>query len=154
MSSVEDSPASPSVALDTDGASEMSVGDGHGWSESYAWLDPDTSSWKTSQLSLITLSDSDGCSPTFPRSGSMRSGQLYQRAPWVHHIHVIGCSWWPTPTAAMGRRGWGLGQNDKGRYKQSTIERVHGVIALTGHWRPPVLMVERLMGFPDEWLVP
>lgn len=24
----------------------------------------------------------------------------------------------------------------------------------TGHWRPPVLMIERLMGLPDGWLRP
>jgi hypothetical protein len=54
----------------------------------------------------------------------------------------------------MGHRGWGLGRYERGRYRKSVIDRVHGVIELTGHWRPPVLMIERLMGLPDGWLRP
>jgi len=52
----------------------------------------------------------------------------------------------------MGRHGWGLGRFDQGRYKASTIDRVHGVIELTGRWRPPLAMLETLMGLPLTWL--
>lgn len=149
-----DSPANPSQPLASAGVRRTNGGDGPGCSTSFAHYDPTTSSWKTWQLSLMTPTPSDGCSVTWPTSGSMRNGQCYRHAPWVHHTCVIGCSWWPTPTAVMGRRGWGLGRYDQGRYRRSTIERVHGVITSIGHWRPPVLMIERLMGLPDRWLLP
>lgn len=110
--------------------------------------------WVTDQTELVSDLGLEQYSATWPRSGSMRNGQCYRRAPWVHHKHVSGCSLWPTPTAAMGDRGWGLGLHDQGRYRASMIERVHGVIRLTGRWRPPVLTIERLMGLPDGWLRP
>lgn len=86
--------------------------------------------------------------------GFNATGRSSPRAPWVPHTHGTDCSLWPTPTAAMGRRGWSLGRYEQGRYRKSVIERVHGVIQSLGHWRPPVLMIERLMGLPDGWLRP
>lgn len=146
--------ASPSPRLGCATVLATRVGDGRGCATSFARYDRASLSWRTSQLSFMTPTPSDGCSVTWPPSGSMRTGQCYQRAPWVHHTHVSGCSWWPTPTAAMGKRGWGLGRSERGRYRVSTRERVHGEMRSLGHWRPPVLMIERLMGLPDGWLRP
>ena len=49
-------------------------------SESYAWYDPNTSSWKTWQRSLIT--DWELFSESFPKQGTMQNGQLYLQVHW------------------------------------------------------------------------
>lgn len=131
------------------------MGMGPGWPTSFAWYDPDTSSWRTSQLSLatpISPTPSDGSSVTWPRSGSMHAGRCYPHTPWVPHTHANDCSHWPTPTASMGRCGWRLGQG--GRFKPATEQRVRGLIRSTGSWRPPGEAVEWLMGFPTNWSQP
>jgi len=64
---------------------------------SLARYDPDTSSWKTSQLCL------DGAletfSETWPRSGTMRSGTAFRLPTLVHLTDGIASGSWPTPTA-------------------------------------------------------
>lgn len=82
----------------------------------------------------------------------MRSGALYQRAPWVPHTDDAGCTYWPTPRAMLGRakahiipgrvrsEGWNLEEavahrGDSGGY----------VNPLWAAW---------LMGFPEGWLSP
>jgi hypothetical protein len=64
--------------------------------DSLASYDPATCSWRTSQTCLF--GGWEEYSATFPRSGTMRSGQLYQRALWVPHIHESACSSLPTLT--------------------------------------------------------
>lgn len=54
----------------------------------------------------------------------------------------------------MGAHGWGVGRNDRGRYRAEIIERVHGVILKAGRWRPPIASIEWLMGLPYGWLHP
>jgi hypothetical protein len=55
----------------------------------------------------------------------------------------------------MGRHGWGLTLQETGkRYSAGVRQRVHGVIESLGRWRPPVLMIETLMGLPPGWLRP
>ena len=113
--------------------SPTSGGAGRGWQTSFAWYDPATSWWRTSQVCLPTETLSAGSSPTWPRSGSMRAGACSPHAPWVPHTHGNACSSWPTPTAAMGARGWGLGKG--GRYRAATEEPdpwpdpIHGFLA-------------------------
>ena len=46
--------------------------------ESYAWFDPNTSSWKTWPRSLIT--DWELFSESFPRQGLMQNGELFEQA--------------------------------------------------------------------------
>lgn len=116
---------------------------------SLASYDPDSQSWKTSQRCLMTGWTS--FSGAFPRSGMMRSGRLYPRAPWVHHTCDSECSLWPTPTASMDGRGFGIPLNKKtGRYKQSTILRVHALVHEHG-WRIHPRFTEALMDFPSAW---
>ena len=66
--------------------------------ESYAWYDPNTSSWRTWQRSLIegwTL-----FSGNFPKQGMMQNGQLYLQVLWVPAINDQGGGSLPTPTAS------------------------------------------------------
>jgi hypothetical protein len=55
----------------------------------------------------------------------------------------------------MGRHGWGLTAHGIGKRSSLAMHlRVRGVIASLGRWRPPVLMIETLMGLPPNWLRP
>ena len=65
--------------------------------ESYAWYDPNTSSWKTWQRSLIT--DWTSYSGSFPKQGTMQNGQLYLQVHWEPVIKDQGGGSLPTPTA-------------------------------------------------------
>lgn len=66
--------------------------------ESFAYFDPDTSSWKTLQGSF--LAGLDEFSETWPRAGTTRSGTAFRRQPLAPITSVIGYSLWPTPTAS------------------------------------------------------
>ena len=67
-------------------------------SESYAWYDPDTLSWKTWQRSLIEGWTS--FSGNFPKQGMMQNGQLYQQVLWEPVISDQDGGSLPTPTAS------------------------------------------------------
>jgi len=114
---------------------------------SFAKYDPSLRSWRTSQRCLMETWET--FSETFPKSGSMRNGTLYRRAPWAHHTCDSECSLWPTPTASMDGRGFGipLHHNRRGRYKQSTVSRVRELVGSHG-WRIHPNFTEALMGFP------
>jgi hypothetical protein len=115
----------------------------------FARLDPVTSSWKTSQLSFIEgLTE---YSETWPEAGMMRNGQVYRHVPWVRHICDSACSLWPTPTASMDRRGFGIPLHDRSfRYNRSTTLRVQELVGKHG-WRIHPNFTEALMGFPLDW---
>ena len=66
----------------------------------FAYYDPDTHCWKTSQGTL--LSDLEALPVIWPRSGMTSNGTAYQRPPSVPLTDVTGCSYWPTPRAGMG----------------------------------------------------
>lgn len=142
------SPASPSRPLGSAEVRETPVGDGPGSVLSFAQYDPGTSSWRTSQTSLMTPTPSGGCSVTWPKTGSMRTGRCYRRAPWVHHIDVAACIWWPTARSTMAkvmvkirpkRDGYGL-----------NLEEVVAARGETGGYLNP-RWIEWLMGFPAGW---
>ena len=65
-------------------------------SESYAWYDQDSLSWKTWQRSLIM--DWTSFSESFPKQGTMQNGQLYLRVHWEPATDVQGGGVLPTPT--------------------------------------------------------
>ena len=114
--------------------------------ESFASYDPATSSWRTSQRCLnLELDEFLG---TWPEAGLMQRGKCYRRAPSVPHTHDGDCSLWPTPTASMDGRGFGIPLHNKtGRYKQSTVRRVQELVGKHG-WRIHPNFTEALMGFP------
>lgn len=99
MLSQQDSPVrtfhSPGKAPDLPAPVRDSTGK---WFEPFAWFDRDTLCWRTWQRSLV-----EGWEPfseTWPRSGMMRSGIAYRRAPLVPLTDETGSGLLPTPEAS------------------------------------------------------
>lgn len=98
ISSWADSPAPTSPSPDQGpGSTARSPGSGESSLGSLARWDPDSYSWRTSQLSLLEASTA--YSGTFSRSGTMRNGRLFRREPVVHLTGGTGSSSWVTPAA-------------------------------------------------------
>ena len=102
MSSLEASPAKTSPLQGIKQVLKASVADsGQSAPVFLGRFDPGTPSLKTSQTCFlengeIGLSE---FSATFPRSGMMRSGTVYQLPNLARTITEIGCGLWPTPRA-------------------------------------------------------
>jgi hypothetical protein len=115
------------------------------------WLasfDPATSSWRTSQLSL--LEDSIECLATLPRSGMTRNGIAYQQQPLAPLTSVTGSGLLPTPDTGEspnghGRRGGRIGN---GRQSGASLD----AMAKSGLWPTPVGSVAQLGEKPETWL--
>ncbi len=113
MSSQEDSPAKTSQSQETKQALKVSAVDyGQSAPVLLGSFDPDTPSLKTSQTCLtesgeLGLSEFSG---TFPRSGMMRSGTVYQLPNLARTITEIGSGlsatqerfYWRTPDTGSG----------------------------------------------------
>jgi hypothetical protein len=65
------------------------------WPASLAKYDPDTSSWRTPQCSLFE--DLEPSLETWPRWGSMRNGECWERPMWERRTSEIESGLWPTP---------------------------------------------------------
>ena len=107
------SPAAVTVST----ASE--VGYGEKWRGSFAKYDPSESKWKTAQCSL--LGDSDEFLETWPRWGSMLSGESFLRPIPALTISESASGFWPTPTASLADKG-GRVTPTKGREGGTLIE--------------------------------
>ena len=91
---------------------------GHTWQGWLAKFDPNTSSWRTAQCSL--LEDLNECLETLPKSGMTRNGLLWE-LPMLEHPTsetVFGFSL-PTPVSSDATSGAVIGKNDK-FYQTST----------------------------------
>lgn len=102
-SSAEASPASPSASRGSDSPKPTSGGSGPSSSASFAYYDPASSSWKTSQVSF--LPECQTYSETWPRAGMTQNGTAYQRPQLVPRTCVTESSLLPTPVAGMADRG-------------------------------------------------
>lgn len=103
MSSAAASPAKTSQSPAREqGSTEPARVFGPSTHDSLASFDPDTSSWRTSQLSL--LGGLDEFSGTWPRSGMTRNGTAYQRAPLAPLTGGTASGLLPTPAANPA--GW------------------------------------------------
>lgn len=143
ISSAGDSLARISVMPGVDPASMANdLACGRSFSESFAWFDRDTSSWRTSQLCLD--GGWDEFSATWPSSGVMRNGECFHRAEWVPHIHEKGCSLFPTPLASDGIRGGARKYTKANRKRHWTLNDELGA-------RPNPPFSEWLIGFPIGW---
>lgn len=98
---------------------------------SFARYDPATRSLRIHQRSL--LEDSTECSPTLPRSGSMRSGACWERPMLAHRTAASGSGYWPTPTAnAYGSCQGGSAGRD-GQKNRPSLQ----TMAAKGLWPTP-----------------
>ena len=62
----------------------------------FAMFDPDTHSWKTSQVCLI-LDTSAKSSLRWPKQGLMQDGVCSEQTMWVHRTVEKDSGYWPTP---------------------------------------------------------
>lgn len=111
------------------------------------WLasfDPDTSLWRTAQSCLVTGLET--YSETWPRSGTMRSGNAYQRPSLVRPTVEIASGLLPTPRKSRGYTNPTLGENF-GAGCLTTEMLGQSVLGK----RPLPQFVEWMMGFPIGW---
>jgi len=145
-----------------------------GWLAKY---DPNTSSWRTAQCSL--LEDLNECLETLPRWGMTRNGLLWEQPmlePITKETEFGSLENWPTPDANCGKRGtqpnwtpkrksgqpaqYTINQAVRDRmfpaprafmHKDSTTDRgKHNLGEVVGGKLNPT-WVEWLMGWPLEW---
>ena len=103
----EGSPASQSVSPEGNLGRMIPDGFGPNSGDSFAFYDPASHCWKTSQASFDT--DSGASSVIWPRAGMTRNGTAYRLPPlapltaataFSSSLHAAGA--WPTPTARLG----------------------------------------------------
>lgn len=111
---------------------------------SFASFDRATSLWRTRKGSLLVVSAE--FLETWPASGMTRSGHAFKLPTLARPINEKGSFLLPTPTRSMGKRGWGCATQKKGRYSLEIIRN-----ALLFGWRPPVWLLEWMMGYPRHW---
>ena len=120
-----------------------------------ATLDPNTSSWRTSQTCLLALANNVGdglaeYSQTWPSAGTMRNGKTYQRQPWALPIAENVSGLLPTPTASdakgASKNRW-LGSPD---YRSNLREALRNGPEDAIYPHPD--FVAPMMGFPTDWL--
>ena len=101
ISSLAASPASPPVSPGSDSALMTSGGSGPTSRASFATWSPDGCFLRTSQDCFLPTMEqpSEKFSETWPRSGSMRSGQCYQQPPLAPRTAGSASSSWPTPAS-------------------------------------------------------
>ena len=104
-SSLAGSPASPSPPPAAARGSQTHAGYGLSLPVSLASWDPDTSSWRTSQVSLLSTEDErfPRSWETWPRSGMTRRGQAFALPRSERPTVESGSSSLPTPTAGDGK---------------------------------------------------
>jgi len=121
---------------------------GDTWRGSLARFDPDTSSWKTVQHSL--LGDSQSSSVTWPRSGMTANGQCWELPTLAHRIGATDSGLWPTPNAEDHRAGMSNTPSRKQSSLPRTVAQIHQTTQKDCGGLNPT-WVEWLMGWPLGW---
>jgi hypothetical protein len=124
---------------------------GEKWLASFVKYDPDTSSWKTHQCSL--LGDLDKFSETWPQWGLMRNGECWEQTPLGLVTIEKEFGYWPTPTAtdwkATGKLETLKRQGDKnGAGHQNRPQYQY---ARKYNMKMPLAAQEILMKWPLGW---
>ena len=130
------SPAKIYQSQETEQVLTVSEADcGWKWPESSVKYDQPSRLWKTRQHSLfgglVVFSE------TWPRWGTMRNGECWERLTWVRHTSGTDVGWWPTCRVFMHKDS----QTDRGK---SNLGEVVGGL-LNPDW------TEWLMGWPIGW---
>jgi hypothetical protein len=136
ISSLAASPARTSPSPGSEPASRASEADsGPRWSGSFATWDRASSTWRTPQASLPGLGES---SVTWPRSGSMRNGECWERPTLAPLTSETGSGYWPTPDATVSN---GYNRSASG----GASIRPH-VAAMARDWPTPTAMDAKSSG--------
>lgn len=111
-----------------------------------ASYDQNSSSWKTSQTSLLDqVANPVGGLEEFlgiwPSAGMMRNGKTYQRQPWALPIADSAFGLLPTPRKSMWNKCWVR------RQSRGNLEEILGEIGLVGWINPS--FCEKMMGYPE-----
>jgi len=161
MSSQADSPAKTSQSQETKRASqtERAVGYGQSAPVLLGSFDLDTPSLRTSETCLVESGELglNEFSGTFPRSGMMRSGTVYQLPNLARTITEIGSGLsanqnrkWPTPSTRDYKGGYIGGRIRNGKVSWDTldvaVQHTDNQQKTNGTLNPT--WVEWLMGFP------
>jgi hypothetical protein len=119
--------------------------------ELLAKYDPDTSSWRTSQLCLG--GDLAEFSEIWPRSGSMLNGIAYQLPPLAPVTDATDSGLWPTPSARDWKDTPGMMRQAEARNRTDQLPRAvyAAEMASSGDGTLNPNWVEWLMGFPVGW---
>lgn len=118
---------------------------------SLANFDPDSFSWKTSQLSLFGGLTEFSWSSL--RWGSIVDGRLYQPQRWEPRTSGSDGSYLPTPTAKhYGSNKGGGGGRESGEHRHS-IHQLATLGLLPGHEKGALNReyLELVMGYPTRW---
>lgn len=102
-----------------------------------AKFDPDTSSWRTFQLSLF--GGLDEFSGTWPRSGMTRSGTVFRLPTLAPLTDAIGSGLWPTPVRKQGGTSEQCLKGAAVGLYHMTLDRAVA-LALQGKWPTPTAM--------------
>jgi hypothetical protein len=111
------------------------------WQESAGKYDPDSSSWKTHQLSLF--GGLELCSETWPKWGTMRSGEWYPLEMLAHDTSVRECGLLPTIGTPI--------KTQRCRSEDFMSPAKNPFELCPKGFLPHPEWVERLMGWPDGW---
>lgn len=152
-SSAEDSPARISPMPGRARASRAHVpAFGSSTLESFASYDPASSSWKTSQRSL--LEEWTPFSETWPKQGTMQSGVAFAPVTLAPRTDESGCSSWPTPrscsaAAALITATASAKACERFPNLESVVAIIEGRNAVGKALNPA--WVSQLQGFPPGW---
>jgi len=138
-----------SAAGGAPGSTEQDQECGKKWQESLAKLDPNSSSWKTAQSSL--LEDLEQSLQTFPKWGSMQNGELWEQTmpSYLTEESEYGC-WLPTPTVSMKNGAASKRYRKSEEYRGSMPMEWIRVSKDCGQYFHPDY-AELVMDFPDKW---
>lgn len=118
---------------------------------SLASLGPDGSWLKMSQGYYLARLDGSlvEFSETWPRAGTMQHGTVSLQPSLAACISGNVSTLLPTPTRSMGKRGWGISRTGQRRYS-----RIMQATAMQFGYRPPIWLLEEMMGFPPDFTNP
>ena len=119
-------------------STESGQGCGEKWRGWLAKYDPNTSTLRTAQCSL--LEEEPESLQTLLRSGMTVSGMLWERPMWERHTNETGSGWWPTPTVCGN-------YNRPGASKTSGL----GLATAVRMWPTPNAGSPKWGGTMQEW---
>ncbi len=98
--------------------------------------------WETTAINML-CGHSEPYLVTWPSSGSMRSGQVFEQPTWAHRMDGSASSSSPGPESALLRTpvadedGGGPLHPDVAQARGQTLRLTGQILAMTGHLAPP-----------------